>query len=328
MRRGVNPEKFKNFKNTKFKHRIIVPVFIPNDREDYYLEAPKIFDRCLKSLIDSTSKKTTAITIINNNSSERIVGPILQKYRTSIDKIVAYNNNKGKVYAVISEAKSCYEEFLTIADSDILFFSGWEHAVFRIFQSFKNTGVVSPIPAQSLAFNHNSSTFLNNFFFGRVKYGKVVDDKACDLFIRGLGNLSALNRSNKPYSWRQKQYYLESNGELAVIGCGHYVSTYRRDILMYNRDFPSKVFENGFEDQYLDSPADRFGLYRLSTNQLFAYHMGNRFEEFHEIDFSDSSNSSYELIQNVKLNKLRWISTRTWFLRKMFFRIIKKIFQL
>ena len=327
MREGVNPEKFKNLKNNKFFHRVIVPVYIPNDSNSFYSESIKVFEQCLSSLIASISTQTTAITIIDNNSSKKLIYPILEKYRNSIDKVVSYNVNKGKVYGVISEAKSSYEEFLTIADADIIFFPGWENAVFRIFNSFKKAGVVSPIPAQSLAFNHNCSAFLDNYLSSKIKYGKVVSDDDCEMFIRGLGNTSALNRSNRAYSWKEKQYYLKSKGEIAVVGCGHYVSTYRRDLIIRNNNFPERVFENGFENHYLDSPADQYDFYRLSTNNSFAYHMGNKYEKLEEFDYSNFFGLSDKLIKSVKLQKLRSTKKVTWALRKIIFKIMKRTLQ-
>jgi len=68
MREGVNPEKYKEEKNERKFHRIIMPVFIPETTEDYYTESIEVFKSCVSSLFKTINYHSTVITIINNNS--------------------------------------------------------------------------------------------------------------------------------------------------------------------------------------------------------------------------------------------------------------------
>ena len=117
-----------------------------------------------------------------------------------------------------------------------------------------------------------------------------------------------------------------SNKIKAVIGAPHFVATYRSNIFKNISKFPKMKFKNGYEDFYLDKPADIKGLYRLSTTKCNAYHMGNRVDLF---------------IKNVKFNKIDFIdaslfnkigqpreSIAPYRVREFFFKIIKRIFRL
>ena len=129
MRKGVNPEKLKNEKNHQYKHRVIMPVYIPNTEEEYYKQSVEVFRFSLRSLIETINPETTAITIIDNNSIKE-VNDIINLNLEYIDKKVSYSDNKGKVYAVLNEMRSCYEPFVTCTDADVLFLRGWEKASF------------------------------------------------------------------------------------------------------------------------------------------------------------------------------------------------------
>lgn len=278
MRKGVNPEKYKNEQNQVYYHRVIIPVYIPNTVDDYYSKSIQVFDFCLNSLSRTINLSTTAITIINNNSCDG-VNEIVLKYQSIIDKYVCYRNNKGKVYTVYSEAKSAYEPFITIADADVFFFTGWEREVFSIFNTFKKAGVVSPLPLPNMALYNNASVFFDSYFRLNLKYDKVIADKDFDMYLLGMGNHSLLKRTKHKYNWREKHYYLDAQPK-AIIGAGHFVATYKKEIFKTNLPFPEMKFKKGYEELYLDNPSDRLGWYRLSTVKTFAFHMGGEVENF------------------------------------------------
>lgn len=156
MRDGVNPIKFSDLKNTLKPHRIVVVFYIPNSEDDYFKELDLVLDKCLESIVNTINPNTTNITLINNNSSEK-VNVIVEKYSKHIDKYVTYNENKGKVYAVLNEVRAVYEPYVTITDADVLFYSGWEQAVFDVFNNVPNAGVVSPMPLPYLTLDKNKN---------------------------------------------------------------------------------------------------------------------------------------------------------------------------
>ena len=322
MRQGVNPEKIKNEKNKRYWHRVIIPVYIPNITEVYYSNMLEVFEFCLQSVIKSININTTALTIINNNSVNE-VDEIIKTHLESIDKYVYINENKGKVYTVLNEARAVYESFVTISDADVYFEKGWENEVFKIFKEYDRAGVVAPLACQGLAFNHNYTLFFDNFLLGKVKYNKVVSDKDCELYIKGLGNNSILNRNNK-YNWKEKQYYLDKKVK-AIIGCGHFVATYRSSLFSNQKNFPELKFKNGYEDSFIDVLGDKKGYYRLSTVKSFAYHMGNKIDN----NYLELKNDLIE--KQVPFNEIRIRSIRNsipYEVKKIVFKIIKKIFKL
>lgn len=327
MRQGVNPEKIKNDKNKSFWHRIIIPVYIPNITEEYYINMLDVFEFCLQSVEKSINKKTTVITIINNNSVPE-VETIIYKYFNSIDKYIKLKENKGKVYPVIHECRAAYEPFLTIIDSDVFLVKGWEEAVFEVFANFKNAGVVSPLACQGLAFNHNNSLFFDKFLFSKIKYEKVVSDLDCELYIKGLGNEAILNRNKNKYNWIEKQYFIEDKVK-AIVGAGHFVATYRSKIFHGENSFPEMKFINGYEDSFIDILADKKGLYRLSTVKSFAYHMGNKMDDNYKLLYNELI--SPKIVKNIDFESLNLKNKNLiipYFIKNIFFRIFKKILKL
>lgn len=278
MREGVNPEKFKGEKNRLKQHRVLVVFHIPNLQEDYYKESLKVLDSCLNSLVSTVNFETTNITLINNNSVEE-VDTVVNKYlnKKQIDKYIQYSENRGKVYAVIDEVRGVFEKFVTITDCDVLFFSGWEQNVFDIFKNYPRAGVVSPLPSQYSSFNSNASVFCDHFIFGAIKYDKLVEDEDTDLYLRGVNNIALINKKGR-FNWKEKQYYL--NGKIkAIIGANHFVATYKSAVFKNESKFPEIKFENGYEKEFIDTLADKRGLYRLSTIKTYAYHIGNKIDE-------------------------------------------------
>lgn len=277
MRIGVNPEKFKEESNVLKKHRIIIVFYIPNLTDDYYKQALDILDYQLDSLIKSVSFETTRITLINNNSTDEIIR-VYNKYSNFIDKYVVYNENKGKVYAVLNEVRSVFEPFVTISDSDVLFYNGWEKEVFSIFKNFPKAGVVTPLPIPYNAFYFNENLFFNSLWTRVIKYDKIVKNEDIDKYVKGINNPAAINRNSK-YNWKEKQYFLNRNNKNAIVGAAHFVATYKTALFRNIYTFPEVKFRNGYEEQFIDILPFNKGFYRLSTLETFAYHMGNTVDD-------------------------------------------------
>ncbi|QGK76877.1 glycosyltransferase family A protein [Flavobacterium sp. SLB02] len=324
MRKGINPEKLKKEKNVKRIHRVVVLFFVPNVSDDYYKESVNVLNACLESIVNTINFETTCITLINNNSVAD-VNSVIDKYidKGKIDKYVCYSENKGKVYAIMNEIRGIYEPFVTISDADVLFIKGWEKAVFNIYKNFEKAGVVAPLPSSNLAFDHNCTVFFDKIWSLKIKKDKIVSDKDCDIYLEGLGNDSLLNRNNRDFNWRTHQYYIKKNNDVAVLGSGHFVATYRTALINENHNFPVFKFFNGYEDEFIDDKADRKGYYRLSLNKTFAYHIGSRLDS--NVDTLKNVEGKYinpEDFEGIQVNiKKRY--TPYW-LRSIVFRIIKK----
>lgn len=284
MRIGHNPEK-KKFKEIVYKqHRVIIPVYIPDCNEKYFNNLFSVFKTSIESLLKTTCHSQTNITIINNNSKKEVTDFIDDLLNLKkIDKHVKFSSNYGKVYTVISEAKSSYEQLITIADSDVFYFSDWLQNTISVFNSFHKAGVVAPLPMPQLAYYGNHSLFFN--FFYKVKKDKVVTDEDLLLFEESISSKISLIKNN----WFKNQLYLESNKMKSCIGAGHFVATYRKEVLQkIELKKPKYVFEDGGESFYLDIPIDKLGYYRLSTIKTYVYHLGNNIPEWvKEYKFSE-----------------------------------------
>ncbi len=287
MRLGENPEKHLGSKNLIKNHRIIVVFYIPESNSDYYKELDLILDKCLESLTKTINFDSTSITLINNKSSPKI-NFIIDKYSQYIDKYVIYQENKGKVYALINELRSVFETFVTITDADILFYSGWESAVFNVFLKIPNAGAVSPIPLPYHCFHFNQSVFGINSIRNNIKFGKFVQDEDIDLYITGTNLPKLINRKTK-YNWKQKQLILDVDGFKSVIGAYHVVTTFRKEQFRNVFTFPEMKFVNSYEDEFIDYLSDVNGLYRLSTINTFAYHIGNKVDTVMKNNIYDPS---------------------------------------
>jgi hypothetical protein len=321
MREGVNPEKFKAEKNVKKQHRVVMVFYIPNTEEDYYVETLKVLDISLDSLTKTINPQTTNITLVNNNSTKESEA-IIAKYQNQIDKYVLYAENKGKVYAVVNEIRSVYEPFVTIADSDVLFFNGWEKAVFEVFKNHPKAGVVAPLPSQYATFYYNTAVFFDKFFTQKLRYAKIVADDDVDLYIKSVNN-EALMKTNTKYDWKEKQYYLDGKVK-AIIGAPHFVATYKSTLFKNQDTFPEIKFKNGYEEKFIDFVADIKGLYRLSTVKTYAYHIGNKIDEevvLHQTDNAELVSPS--LFESIPLKKNYPDNLLTFPIKRIFLKLFK-----
>ncbi|OAD46131.1 glycosyltransferase family A protein [Polaribacter atrinae] len=313
MRIGVNPEKNNNQKINYKNHRIIIPVYIPNSKDEYFNNLFSVFKTSLASLIKTTDIKETNITIINNNCREEVTDYIdnLLKEKV-IDKHVQLASNYGKIYTILAEARASYEQLITIADADVFYFSNWLSETKTIFNEFKNAGVVAPLPMPQLAFYSNYSLFFSNFF--KIKKGKIILEDDLLLFEESVGSKILIEKNN----WFKNQLYLEKNTVKACIGAGHFIATYRKEVLdKISIVKPTYVFENGGERFHLDAPIDQLGYYRLSTIKTFVYHLGNTIpkwtEEYHFKDCKTTKwNGQAKILKTYIPYKLKEITAKIY----------------
>ena len=246
MRIGHNPEK-KKFKEIVYKqHRVIIPVYIPDCNEKYFNNLFSVFKTSIESLLKTTCHSQTNITIINNNSKKEVTDFIDDLLNLKkIDKHVKFSSNYGKVYTVISEAKSSYEQLITIADSDVFYFSDWLQNTISVFNSFHKAGVVAPLPMPQLAFYANNSLFFNKIF--KIRKGKIIQDEDLQLFEKSINSKISIKKNN----WYQNQLFLEKNEKQVCVGAGHFIATYRKVVLdKIKVERPIYVFEDGAESYH------------------------------------------------------------------------------
>ncbi len=292
MRIGINPEKIKKTKISYKKHRVIIPVYIPNSNEKYFDNLFSVFKISINSLIQTIQHNDTNITIINNDCKKEVTDFIDDLINENkIDKHVKLSLNYGKVYTILSEVKASYERLITIADADVFYYSGWLENTIEVFNNFDRAGVVTPLPMPQLAFYANSSLFFNKIF--KIKKGKIIQDKDLQLFEKSINSKILIKKNN----WYKNQLFLEKNEKQVCVGAGHFIATYRKDVLdKIKVERPVYVFEDGAESFHLDHPIDKLGYYRLSTVKSFVYHLGNtipkwvEYYNFSEVKFVNITN--------------------------------------
>jgi len=222
MRTDGNPIKLNPNLCAYKTHRIIMPVYIPNE-EGYYRDAFKIFTLSVNSLLNTISLERTNITIINNASIEKVDEFIrgLQENKL-IDQYIYNIVNRGKADAIIGAAKASYEPLITITDADVLFQPGWIQELETAYCNNPRAGNICPYPALHLRHYSNSSTWAGNLF--QVKRNKVVDTDT----LKWLSH--TLREDMFEYRDLNNQYYIVKGGKTYLLGAGHFVAMYRRRI--------------------------------------------------------------------------------------------------
>lgn len=320
MRIGNNPEKAKSIKLQYKLHRVIIPVYIPNEDNEYFKNLDAVFFANLNSLLKTIDPNQTNITILNNNSKKEVSDFIDNLLLTKqIDKHVKFSENYGKVYAILQEARASYEEFITIADADVFFFNDWQNQVHNVFTQFKKVGVVGLTPDPNMAFYCNNSLFFDKPF--TIKKGKIVADYDLELFEEGINNPNLFQSKNK--NWKAEQFYIEKNQTKVVVGSNHFASTYRKEVFNKMKfQKPLFVFPGG-ERTFLDIPIDELGYYRVSLTRAFAYHMGNLVKE--ELKTYQSSNATFNSVVNQYEKKTNAPFSIRYKIKELVARTVRKL---
>lgn len=325
MRLGINPQKLKRKTTLATDHRVVVVVYIPNEK-GFYQDSFDVFKLCLDSL-RATINSNVAVTIVNNGSHKK-VSAFLNLYleEKKIDTLISHNSNIGKIDALIGGARGAREKYITLADSDILFVKGWQEKVEEVFSNFTNVGSVSPIPVRTGLY-YCTSSVLKQILFRKIKFMYTPIPENFINYNRYLQSinwdLETLDNKNWPV--------VEEKGIRAIIGSGHQVLTIDREILF--RTTPSNpsltLVGNLSEQNYIDVPIDKAGKLRLSTYNNYAFHMGNKLEswmiELQEINvecidnnkkYTETANASPNLFNSKIKNK--WYGLNKMMTKKMF----------
>jgi hypothetical protein len=307
MRVGSYQNKFKINYPSEIYHRVVVPVYIPN-QFGYFKDSLRIFQLCLESLV-RTVNNYTRITIYNNASCEEVKNYIDQIYKEfiQVDQVFHSKVNVGKINALIASTKGNRESLITLCDADVLFKNNWQEAVEDVFLKFPKAGMVSPVPS-SKAWNYCTA---NNWFFGlknnELEFTTVRDSDAMRRFDEGMGN------AKKLYKEIHLNYYLTHKYQgkpMAVMGCGHFVATLKREVLDFGFNNPVfDLLQKGLEKKYIDEPNESLGYLRLSTLDNFAYHMGNTieewmFQEFKNVSVNLNIPKDYNSLKSNRPNKI------------------------
>lgn len=275
MRIGLNPHKDKTLKASEYTHQVIIPVYIPN-KEGYFKDSFRIFQLCLESLFATVHNKTF-ITIVNNGSGSETKDYLNALYHDDKIHEVIHTENIGKLNAILKGLAGNAIELVTISDSDVLFLPNWQLETAKIFKEVPKAGVVGIVPQFKMYEANCGNVIFDNLFNKNLKFIPVKNPKALIQFYDSIGWDRAYNQDYLAYNLG-----LEINLSLKVlIGSGHFVATYKKDIFKEITSFiPYKL--GGISEAYLDRAPLKKGYWRLTTQNNFAYHMGNTLEDWME----------------------------------------------
>ena len=223
MRIGFNPNKDKKIEPTDFFHQVIIPVHIPNF-EGYFKDSFQVLQYCLESLF-KTSHDSTFFSVINNGSCSEVITYLNQLHEAGKIHEVIHTTAIGKLNAILKGMSGQNFPLITMTDADVLFLNGWQEATYAVFENFSKAGVVSTTPNSKMLCYYTSNILFETLFSKRVKFTEVADSSAMMKFADSIGNPSLFKAVHL-----EKYLTISKDNFKAVVGSGHFVATYRRDV--------------------------------------------------------------------------------------------------
>ena len=324
MRKGENASKERLVTKSNSSHRVIMPLYIPEEG-GYYKDAYTIFEYCLFSVL-KTSSTLLKVSVISNNSCDEVNERLFQLQKQGhIDELIIEKEAIGKINSILKALRTAEERLITITDADVLFCNGWEEAVTAVFEAFPRAGAVSPVPVFRTHLRLTSFIWLRYFFSKNLKFRPVKNPEAMTRFANSIG-----------WPWLDIKYkdvigtLKSKNGTIAVLGCSHFVVTYKREVFSHLPKQNSKYQLGGdSEHLYLDSPVLRMGGYRLATYDNYAFHLGNTLENWMVAIFKEIKEEKKKGFLGEDLPQLKGSFLNYWFYEKVFkkllsFKVVKR----
>lgn len=317
MRTGSNPNKIK-VAPLPYTHQVVIPLYIPN-HEGYFEESFTVFRKSFESLCNTVHPRTY-ITICENGCAPEIREELRAWYEAGKIHELISSGNIGKMNAVLKGIAGTSIPLITIADADVLFQPHWQAETVKVFNAFPKAGAVGLVPQIKMWEYQCANVILDHFLKNQLTFCEV-DENAMLAFYDSIG----WKRDVNPDYFR---YALSvSNGEnRALVGCGHFVATYRREVFCeLPRYFRHKL--GGTSETFLDEIVPRRGYYRLTTVQNLAYHIGNRMqpwvdnkmppaEQIAELELLPAAppNPPHPFIKKIKDKTYKMLSKRCYLL--------------
>jgi hypothetical protein len=316
MRIGFNPNKDKILPKSDYIHHVIVPVYIPH-QNDYFKDSFKILRYCLESLFKTCHPKTF-ISVVNNGSCTEVrdfLNSLLEK--GNIQELI-HSNNIGKLNAILKGLSGQKFNLVTITDADVLFLNGWQKNTYFVFEAFSKTGAVCPTPSSKVLKQHTFNILFDYFFSNKLRFTKTRNRKALLDFAESIGNPEFYNENQLAFNLT-----ISNANTNAVIGAGHFVTTYRGAVFNKIKERYSNFNLGGdSESKFLDQPIADQGYWRLSTEDNFAYHMGNVAESWMLDKLNSIEDQSNIALEMPILKELHSSKILNFIKEKIFMRLI------
>lgn len=273
MRIGFNPYKDKKNDDSHYVHQVIIPVYIPN-QEGYFKDSFAILKLCLESLFATIHHKTF-ITIANNGSDDLVLNYLNSLLEQNKIQELIHTENIGKLNSILKGLVGNDIELVTIADSDVMFLPNWQGETVKVFTHVPNAGVVGVTPQFKMYENYCGNVLFHHFFNKKMKFIPVKNEDALIRFYDSIGWDRSYNQDYLKFNLG-----IEINTKMNVlVGSGHFVATYKKNMF---EEIPSYFCYKmgGSSEGYLDALPLKKGYWRLTTEDNYAYHMGNVLENW------------------------------------------------
>ncbi|WP_318643162.1 glycosyltransferase family protein [Flavobacterium ardleyense] len=322
MRVGFNPNKDKEIVKSDYFHQIIMPVYIPN-QEGYFQDSFKILTMSLESLFKTCHSKTY-LSIVDNGSCSEVSSYLnTLKIEGKIHELIQ-TSNIGKLNAIFKALSGHQFALITITDSDVLFKNGWQSGTYQVFENFPKAGAVSPVPSSKMYKYYTENIITSNFFSDKLKFTDVVSPEGMKAFASSIGNREFYNNVHL-----SKYLTIESSKIKAVVGAGHFVCTYRAEVFVdRNMNFSIYSLGGDSEGRFLDKSVLQKDLWRLSTTDNYAFHMGNVFEDWMTRTFKEISLESlhFDALGLLKIKNRKFTPLTKIFAKLFANKIFRNIF--
>ncbi|MEL1252656.1 glycosyltransferase family A protein [Flavobacterium sp. DGU38] len=290
MRIGYNPHKDKKNDETQYIHQVIIPVYIPNQK-GYFKDSFAILKLCLESLFNTVHGKTF-ITIVNNGSDKIIADYLDLIFKENKIQELIHTENIGKLNAILKGLAGNNIELVTISDSDVFFLPNWQKETIKVFNEVPKAGVVGIVPQFKMYESNCGNVLFDTLLSSKLQFIPVKNKEALVKFYDSIGWDRDYNQDYLKYTLG-----LKINPELNVlIGSGHFVATYKKDIFENITTYIGYKMGGGSES-YLDNLPLKKDYWRLTTYDNYAYHMGNVLEDWMNVPILNE-----ELHANLETN--------------------------
>jgi hypothetical protein len=309
MRIGYNPHKDKVQETSNYLHQVIIPVYIPN-QEGYFKDSFTILKLCLESLFNTIHSKTF-ITVVNNGSDKIITDYLDSLFTQNKIQELIHTENIGKLNAILKGLAGNNIDLVTISDSDVLFLPNWQLETVKVFKEVPKAGVVGIVPQFKTYESNCGNVLFDTIFNSKLQFLPVKNKEALIRFYDSLGWDRNYNQDYLKYTLG-----LKINSDLNVlIGSGHFVATYKRDI------FDNIVSYIGYKmggnsESYLDALPLEKDYWRLTTYDNYAYHMGNTIEDW--MNEAQDQKGGYSVVE-YNFEKRKRISSISYFIKNRLF---------
>jgi len=322
MRIGHNPHKDEVISKSEYLHQIIIPVFIPY-QEGYFKDSFAILKLCLESLFATVHSKTF-ITVVNNGSDEVVTEYLDGLVKENKIQELIHTQNIGKLNSILKGLAGNNITLVTISDSDVLFLDKWQEETVKVFKSIRKAGVVGIVPQFKMYKSNCSNVLFDTIFRSKVKFIPVKNKKALIRFYDSLGWQRDYNNDYLLYNLGFKV----NQDQNVLIGCGHFVATYKKDIFDEIKTY-IEFKMGGSSEGYLDKAPLRKDYWRLNTHDNFAYHMGNTIEDWMRVPNGLKKNNielNYNFDKNQNLHAILYFIKNRLFVKIISIKIIDKLF--